>query len=419
MKKQLRILCITILCLTTSFLRAQTERTEGAKNFADQLLSSQGVTNPGNAVDGDRTNYALMRTAIGVLNSSTLLLGWSQVGPAGATAVLEFQNDNGGINADVLQSMSLTLYDSDGMEVAQQNGYNISDATLVQATQHYLIRLKAGGGAKDIAAIKIKISGLASVENRIRIFNSWLAVSCGTTINGSSVFAENNVQNSGNAVSVSKKDFATLSPPILNGSSYLDLAFPQPADAGKNVTFKLGEGTSVLSADLLQHITVTVYNTDGGVVVSKSDFVLGDAEVLGNGKFNLTVETPPGNYQVARGRITLTTFVNVLTTLKVYVLVGRLGCSAKSAQVVASETLPLSESQVYPNPFHSYASLNIKGALQSVYRITITDKAGNIAEEHQFTGAGTLRILTNAAPGIYFVKISSGTYSETRKVIKL
>lgn len=418
MKKQLRILCITILCLTTGFLRAQTDRTEGVPNFADVVISSQGVTDPGNAVDGDRTNYAVMRAAIGVFNSSVLWLGWSQVGTADQTAVLEFQNDNGDLNADVLQSMSLSLYDSDGKQVAKKNGFDVSDASAVQGTSHYLLRIRTGGSGKDIASIKIKIAGLASVENRIRIFNSWLTSSCGT-INGSSVFAESNVSNANNAVSVSKKDFATLAPPLLNGTAYLDISFPVPAVAGKRVSFKLGEGTVLLSAELLQRITMTVYDMDGNVVIEKSDFQLADAEVLGGGKFNLTVQTPDGDYQVARGRITLSTMVGVLTTLKVYALVGRIDCNAKAAQVASGSTLPLSELKVYPNPFHSYASLSIKGSLQSPYRITITDKAGNVTEVHQLTGAGTLRILTNAAPGIYFVKISSGTYSETTKVIKL
>ena len=75
--------------------------------------------------------------------------------------------------------------------------------------------------------------------------------------------------------------------------------------------------------------------------------------------------------------------------------------------------------QVYPNPFSTYATLSIKGAVKSISHIIVTEKAGNIIEDHELTGSGTIRLLEKAHAGIYFVKIISGDLVQTRTVSKL
>ena len=72
--------------------------------------------------------------------------------------------------------------------------------------------------------------------------------------------------------------------PLALDDSYLDLAFSTSEPGGHLVGFKLGEGNVVLSAQLLQNITLTVYDTDGGVVASQSGFALSDADVMGGGR---------------------------------------------------------------------------------------------------------------------------------------
>lgn len=234
------------------------------------------------------------------------------------------------------------------------------------------------------------------------------------------VHASHNVQNPGNAVSKDKTDFALLTPPIIAGNSYLDISFSQPGTAGKKVGFNLGEGNTVLSADLLAGITLTVYNTNGSVVVRKSDFTLADAEVLPNGKFNLNIKTPKGSYNVGRGRITFSGLVNVLTTLKVYGINAHQNCNTLDVQDgnadVAVKSIDL---QVAPNPFNAYTTLNFKTKLNHLAAVVISDKAGNIIEQHRVDGASSIRLLEKAPAGIYFVKIISGNSVETRKVIKM
>ena len=76
MNKKLRTLLSAIICLIALIAPAQNVAAQSSPNYADVLMSSSGVINPGNAVDADLTNYAVMRTPIGITNSATLQLGW-------------------------------------------------------------------------------------------------------------------------------------------------------------------------------------------------------------------------------------------------------------------------------------------------------------------------------------------------------
>lgn len=418
MKKILQAVSVAILCfgVTTSYAQVSESSQALVRNYADVLINSSNVNNPQNAVDGDLTNYAVLQTNIGVANTASLKLGWSQLGSAGQVAVVEIQNDGGILSLDVLQTISLFLFDDAGNKIERKAGFDFTDVTVGDDPSRYKIRTTVPDDAANVASIKIMIRGLAAVQNRLRVYYAYLVAPTCPLIRGDILHAQHNVQNAGNAISVSKTDYATLVPQLLDNTSYLDIAFSQPGKAGKNVGFLLGEGTAVLSLSLLQDITVTVYDTDGGVVVSKSDFVLADAEVLGGGRFNLYVKTPKGSYQIGRGRITFTDVG--LATLKVFAITAHQDCTAKEA-VASSNSSPLSGVQVYPNPFRSYTTLNMKGVLNTTSHIIISDKTGSIIEERTVAGAATLRLLEKATPGVYFIKIITGDLTETRTVIKL
>ncbi|HYK47939.1 MAG TPA: T9SS type A sorting domain-containing protein [Parafilimonas sp.] len=416
MKNKLHFFGLAVLCLSATISRAQTDQVM-AKNYADILVWSVGVTNPKHAVDADHTNYAVMQADIGIANSATLKLGWSQLGSAGDNVSVQFQNDNGALSLDVLQSMTIAVFDSNDQLVGRKQGFDFSDATAVQGTSRYTISIKSRSGALNIAAVRIRISGLLSTQNRIRVYYASEGAPC-PPIRGGSVNAQHNVTNANNAVSADPNDYAILTPPLALDDSYLDLAFSTTAPGGHLVGFKLGEGNVVLSAQLLQNITLTVYDTDGGVVASQSGFALSDADVLGGGRFNLTLPTPAGSYQVARGRVRLAGLLNVLTTMNVYDIVAHVPCNTQPVALNNASQGKI-DLHVYPNPFHDYATLNFKGVANNSYRITITDKTGAIVEERIITGSTSTRILEKAPVGVYFVKISSGDVTETRKVMKL
>ena len=421
MKRKLQAFALA-MCMSATVIHSQTLTLNDDRNYADQLIGSIGVINPQYAIDENRDNYAVIRAEIGVLNYGQLKVGFSNPGEGGQLVVLQIQNDNGILGADILQSISVKVFDSDGNTVASKNGFGVGDAQLIEGTSTYKIFLSTKNNITDIKSVRIRVSGLATIGNRLRVYNVWLKDPC-LRIRGSAVYEKHNVQNAENAVSDDKNDFALLTPPLLAGSSYLDISFPQPGLAGKNVGFYLGEGNTILSAQLLKNITLRAYNANGDVVAQKSGFTLADVHILQGGQFELVLHTPKGDYGISRCSIRFSGLLNVLTTLKVYKVAVGAGCNTTlQPDIAASDDNNIASSidlQVSPNPFSSYTTLNIKAALKNPVYITITDKAGNLIETHQIAGPASLHLLNKAPTGIYFVKIVSGNFVATRKVVKL
>jgi hypothetical protein len=420
MKTKLQAFALSVMCIGATVTYSQTLTDD--HNYADQIISSSGVINPQNAVDENRDNYAVIRAEVGVLNHGALKVGFSHPGEGGQLVVLQIQNDNGLLGANVLQSISVKIFDSEGNAIVNKDGFGVADAQLIEGTSTYKVFINTKDDALDIKSVRIRVSGLATIGNRVRVYNVWIIDAC-PRIHGDAVYAKQNVQNAGNAVSGNKNDYALLTPPLVAGSSYLDISFPTPGYGGKNVAFYLGRGNTILSAQLLKNITLKAYDTNGDVVAERSGFTGADVRVLPGGKFELILHTPKGKYGISRGSIRFSGLVNVLTTLKAYeVLVGK-ACNANPEQDIATSDDDNAASaidlQVSPNPFSSYTTLNIKAALKNPAYITITDKSGNLIETHQLSGAASLRLLDKAPTGIYFVKIVSGDFIATRKVIKL
>ncbi|MEO8116956.1 MAG: T9SS type A sorting domain-containing protein [Bacteroidota bacterium] len=390
-------------------------------NYADVVNNSIHVSNPGNAVDaGDLSNYALMQAPIGVLNSATLNLGFSNQGSGGQTVVVEFRNDGGILSLDVLGSISLTLFDDAGNQVARKNGFTTADVTAGEEPGTYKVHLQTSNSITNISSLKIKVNGLLALANSVRIYYASINEVCPAFV-GDAVTAQHNVQDASDAVSSSRNDFAILQPPLLGGNAYLEIGFSQPVDGGKKVSFYLEPGTTLLNLSLLQNITIKVYDTDGNEVATKSDFVLADAKVLSSGHFILNIQTPKGSYQVGKTRITISGITGLLTTLKVYRAVAQVTCTSPLQENIstASESSKM-ELNVYPNPFSNFATLQIKTGANISSVITVTNKEGMIVETHTIKGpVNSLQLLQKANPGIYFINVISGTVNESRKVIKL
>ena len=300
-----------------------------AQIFADQVISSgpcqqvspgcpNGVVNPQNAADADYSSYAVMRADIGIANVSQLTLGFSQHGLPGMDAVVVIEADGGIISADVLQAFSVSLYSSSNELVGKRDGFVLADLELLANTSNfYRLHVKTLETITDIASIKIELHGLATVSSSIRIHIVYLISFCpdnyADILNGYL-----NTQNPGNAVSPDPGDYALLTPPLLLGTAYVDVAFSTHGKAGSRVNFVLGEGNTLLSAQLLKNISITVYDANGNAVASSAGFSLLTTEILSSGRFRINVKTPKGNYEIARARVTLTGLLNVLTTMRVY-----------------------------------------------------------------------------------------------------
>jgi len=119
MKLTLHSLALGLLSLCATSVFAQSDA-KTLRNYADMLISSSGVINPQHAVDNNRDNYAVLRADIGILNYAVINVGFSHPGEGGQRLEIEVQNDNGLLTADVLQSISVSVFDSKGTNVAQK-----------------------------------------------------------------------------------------------------------------------------------------------------------------------------------------------------------------------------------------------------------------------------------------------------------
>lgn len=145
------------MCTMPAFAQSDAKN---SKNYADNLISSTGVIDPQNAVDNNRDNYAILRADIGILNFAVITVGFSTPGDAGESVFLEIQNDNGILTADVLQSIDVSVYNSQGDEIVEKDGFDLTEAHVIKGTSRYKLGLKTKDNDFDIARVNIRVSGL-------------------------------------------------------------------------------------------------------------------------------------------------------------------------------------------------------------------------------------------------------------------
>lgn len=313
MKLKLHALCLAAFLMLTYVSNAQI--------YADSLISSNGVNNPKRAISRSDTDYALINTLIGIGSSSDITLGFSQHGLAGMVCGFTMQQDNGLISADVLNSITITLYDSKNQQIATKTGFSTENIELLQGegkVTTFRLFVNVNKGAYDIGYAKIKVTNLLTVNNKVRIYNALLKYDC-PGYNADAVVNYSNVTNPLNAVSASENDYALLTPPLLLGSSILSMHLPVVDHKLPSVVFTFGQGNTLLTPNLLTNLTATVYDFSGNTIATDSVFTLADLNLLDSGKFNITVDVPANLIdQIAGAKVQFSGLLNLFTTLKVY-----------------------------------------------------------------------------------------------------
>ena len=238
MKSKLHALCLAAFLMLTYVSNAQI--------YADSVVSSNGVTNPKYAVSRNDTDYALINTLIGIGSTADLTLGFSQHGLAGMTCGFTMQQDNSIISADVLNSITVTLYDSKNRQIATKSGFSTGDVELLQGEGNittFRLYVNVNRTIYDIGSAKIKITNLLAVNTNVRIYNALLKYDC-PNYNADAVVNYSNVTNPLNAVSASQSDYALLTPPLLLGSSILSMHIPTVEHKLPSVVFSFGQGNT-------------------------------------------------------------------------------------------------------------------------------------------------------------------------------
>jgi hypothetical protein len=407
MKKKILHFLVAMLVNTAVFAQngAHILIASGPCNPIVPVLCPSGVENPQKAVDNSLETYATMRTFIGISSSSYLQIGWTNPAPSGYTVGV-FTAEGTVVNAGVLSKITLTLYNSSGQQIAEKSGFSLADVDILDNSTAVLrIKVPKNATAKSV---RITVGGLSDVVNDVRVYGAVYAPN-NLSVLATYVFAEQKVLNSQNAVDANKNNYATLSIPLgINSTAFLDLGFTQLGTPGVVVGFVVGTGSSLIDVTVLSNLKITVYDVNGNVVATKNGFSLAEAQSLGNNKFLVKTKTPPGNYQIARARITLTSLVSVLSTVRVYnaQYKGKITfASFFKASDEEGNISPLSL-ELFPNPASNSINVTLNSLENSVATYEITNMVGQRISSGQIESGNTHSINTQMFEnGLYTLRL--------------
>ena len=145
------------------------------------------------------------------------------------------------------------------------------------------------------------------------------------------------VINPQNAVDGIDETYATMRTAIgIGRSSYLALQFTQMGMQGMYCIVYFQKGETVLTADVLSKLTISVYDSNIKVIGKKSGFVLANVDALNSSGdiFTLRVNVSPAAKNIAGVKIDLGGLADVNNSLRVYKAVVNSDCPPKKATSV-------------------------------------------------------------------------------------
>ena len=406
---KVQLLLVTGICLIQS-AKAQIQADQvivaGPCNPITLLSCPYGVADAQNAVDKSNSNFATIKTELGIANEAYLTLGFSQHGLPGMYCNVIFQKGETLLTADVLKAVSISLYDSDDKLVGKKAGFQLANVEALNSSGDIFgLRVSTDPGIKDIARVKIKLGGLADILNSLRVYSARLNMACAPAP-GIAVHGSLNVQNPINAVTENEDDYALLTPPLLLGSAYLDVEMFEAVKPGKAIRIRVGEGNHLIDATLLKNVTLAAYASDGSLVSTASNITLADVDLLEDGTYLLHVNLPKTGKPAVRGRITLQGLLNVLTTMRVYEFNSSANQKPIGLKVISSGGNTICPGQT--------VSLSVQA------KSGVADGSYQWYRNNQIIANGTQAVWNVTEPGVYFANVTgAGGCSSVSKTFEI
>lgn len=304
--------------------------------YSDSLISaSLDFQDPDSVVDEDRTNYAYVSNLVSLLSTSSLHVHFSQPGKAGDALHFSVQGTGQTLGLSLLNGISVKFYDDQGTLVETRSGANLLQLSLLSpGTGIYGIRTISDISKNyEFHSVKLEFHHLltANLLNEFRVYNIYYQGAC-PPLYATGVYAyktasllnPSHVDNPDRTVDANLNNYATMVVPLnlvgIFPPAYLDLSFSDLGRGGDYVGFTIGQASGLLSAAVLQNIEISVYDDQNNLRQTRSGFSLADLKLLaGTGnRYTLGFTTNPGNYRIARARITLKGLVSLLVNLNVY-----------------------------------------------------------------------------------------------------
>lgn len=152
--------------------------------FADsvQAFGTNGiltgfVTDAGNAVDNNANNYATLTTPLNLLNllpPAYLDLKFATPARTGEFVGFTVGQASALLNAGLLSSVEISLYDEAGVQRQVRNNFTTLDLRLIEGTvDRYVIGFTSQTGNYKIARIRIQLNSVLSLLQNIRVYNGF------------------------------------------------------------------------------------------------------------------------------------------------------------------------------------------------------------------------------------------------------
>lgn len=287
-----KLFILSILALGSYIAKAQT--------YADQVIVSgpcnpivavvcpSGVENPTYAVDQIADNYAMLKSNLGtslIQSTAYIKLGFSKPGLPGSEIGIVIEKTDQSLNADVVDQLTVIIYDTLGNEVARRQDLGLQDVgALGGSSSRQVIRLTAPFGEYKIGSVQVELTAVANVLQNLALYGVYHNLSCPPVLANTLAGAEN----CSNPDAVVDGDSSTTAQFSLVASlgnvASLTVGYNNPAKSGDYMAFEVSKNNTLLQASLVGNLSITLYDKDSVQLFSKADFSTADlvaADALG------------------------------------------------------------------------------------------------------------------------------------------
>lgn len=302
------------------------------------LFCPSGVLNPENAADGDLETFATLSSSIGVslIESTAFIeLAFDQVHAGGSDINIVLQPLNEILNVDVLDRVSIELFDEANNSVMRRSDIGVQDIQLLSGEGgQKLLSVTSPFGNYSIKKVRIELEALVNVLQEVAVYGVYGSCACPGNIAGN-VIESVSANNAAYITDNDPNNYATLDIPLgIAQSASIHAGFGSPALEGDFVGFTVAANNDLLSAGVISDLSIELYDEAGNVVTTLSDFQLVDlvaAEqaagilggLLGLGSdgikpYVLGGYVPEGLADIHSAKLILTPTIGLLISMRVY-----------------------------------------------------------------------------------------------------
>jgi len=313
------------------------------KNFANtQRWGSNitgGVTNPGNAVDGNLQTFSTITTGLGILGIGTTwqILEWNQTITAGTPVTIKLGSEYGGLTLAGGYSVVGTKRNGSGTPIDIGTLQNVSGSLLNllpgQNNFEYTFVPSNNTGPQAYDGVRIVLSSLVSVAQNAKVYEAYYDVpatqiACGNDAEDVLFGAVDlgigvaivlvGVDNAQNAIDNSPTSFATLASGAgILAAAEMTVVFRTPSVVGDSLKISISRPGTLITANVLAGLSIQPILNDAlsGPAFENTSTLL-NLQILGAGDEAILTLVPTQSFD--KVRIRFGGVVNVLDILRVH-----------------------------------------------------------------------------------------------------